>query len=72
MSEANNRGVHGGENVFALQGDPANPARLRAHMKTEQALGTPEEQSFERARQLAGPSEPVQQPERVQAPQLSE
>ncbi|ACD60668.1 hypothetical protein AZ54_18890 [Xanthomonas oryzae pv. oryzae PXO86] len=41
-------------------------------MKTEQALGTPEEQSFERARQLAGPSEPVQQPERVQAQQLSE
>lgn len=72
MSEANNRGVHGGENVFVVQGDPANPAHLRAHMKTEQALGTPEEQSFERARQLAGPSEPVQQPERVQAPQLSE
>lgn len=72
MSEANNRGVHGGENVFVVQGDPANPAHLRAHMKTEQALATPEEQSFERARQLGGPSEPVRQPERTQAPQLGQ
>ncbi|NYI19646.1 hypothetical protein FHR53_001140 [Xanthomonas arboricola] len=72
MSEANHRGVHGGENVFVVQGDPSNPAHLRAHMKTEQALGTPEEQSFERARQFAGPGEPVQQPERTQTPQLGQ
>lgn len=72
MSEANHRGVHGGENVFVVQGEPSNPAHLRAHMKTEQALGTPEEQSFERARQLAGPGEPVQQPERTQTPQLGQ
>ncbi|MEA5122981.1 XVIPCD domain-containing protein [Xanthomonas floridensis] len=72
MSEANSTGVHGGENVFVVQGEPGNPAHLRAHMKTEQALSTPEAQSFERARQLAGPGEQEQQPERSQTPQLGQ
>ncbi|AAW74388.1 hypothetical protein XOO1134 [Xanthomonas oryzae pv. oryzae KACC 10331] len=32
MSEANNRGVHGGENVFVVQGDPRQPGTsARAH-----------------------------------------
>ncbi|PPV09010.1 hypothetical protein XBLMG947_0658 [Xanthomonas bromi] len=72
MSEANKTGVHGGENVFVVQGDPTNPAHLRAHMKTEQALATPEEQSFARAQQSAAPGEVMQQPERTQTPQLGQ
>ncbi|MCC8626571.1 XVIPCD domain-containing protein [Xanthomonas vesicatoria] len=72
MSEANKTGVHGGENVFVVQGDPANPAHLRAHMKTEHALATPEEQSFARVQQIAAPGEVMQQPERTQTPQLGQ
>ncbi|CAD7714180.1 hypothetical protein LMG31886_09750 [Xanthomonas hydrangeae] len=72
MSEANDKGVHGGENVFVVQGDPANPAHLRAHMKTEQALSTPEEQSFARAQQLASPAEQVQPAEPTQTPRLGQ
>jgi hypothetical protein len=39
-----------GEFVFAVQGDRSNPASRRAHMGTDEAIGTPVEQS---ARQLA-------------------
>lgn len=70
MSQAYGNGVHNGENVFVVEGDPTDHAHLRARMNTAQALNTPEAQSFERARQIAGPAEQVQQPERTQTPQL--
>lgn len=37
-----------GELVFVVQGDPKDPAHLRAHMSTEEAIRTPVAQSFER------------------------
>lgn len=41
MSEANNRGVHGGENVFVVQGDPAKPGTsARAHENRTSARHT--------------------------------
>lgn len=43
-------GLQPGQNVFVVQGEPSNPAHLRAHMPTAQAVATPPEQSF---RQLA-------------------
>ena len=39
-------GVSAGQNVFVVQGDPANPAHLRAHMPTDQAVKTPEDTSL--------------------------
>lgn len=39
-------GVSAGQHVFVVQGDPANPAHLRAHMPTEIAVKTPEETSL--------------------------
>lgn len=44
------RSVQAGQNVFIVQGDPKDPAHLRAHLPTEQAVGTSVEASF---RQLA-------------------
>lgn len=38
--------VAGGQNVFVVQGAPNDPAALRAHMPTEQAVGTPVDESF--------------------------
>lgn len=37
--------------VFAVQGDPQNPAHLRASMDMQAALSTPLEQAFNQARQ---------------------
>ena len=37
-----------GHNVFVVQGDPANPAHLRAMMPTAVAAQTPVEQSMQR------------------------
>ncbi|MDS9993249.1 hypothetical protein PNQ69_10715 [Xanthomonas sp. A2111] len=37
-----------GELVFVVQGDPKDPAHVRAHMSTEEAIRTPVAQSFER------------------------
>lgn len=37
-----------GQYVFVVQGDRENPAHQRAHMSTDQAVGTPPEQSFQR------------------------
>lgn len=42
--------VRAGQHVFIVQGDPTNPAHLRAHLPTDQAVSTPIETSF---RQLA-------------------
>lgn len=60
------QGTHtaAGERVFVVQGDPGDPAHLRAHMPTAQATATPPEQSFQ---QLAVVD---QQREREQAQQL--
>lgn len=44
--------VQAGQNVFVVQGSPADPAHLRAHMGTEQAIATPVEASFQRLAEL--------------------
>ncbi|WP_115559370.1 XVIPCD domain-containing protein [Xanthomonas dyei] len=41
-----------GQNVFVVQGDPKDPAHLRAHMPTEQAVATPVETSFRELAQV--------------------
>ncbi|WP_064749983.1 XVIPCD domain-containing protein [Lysobacter antibioticus] len=41
-------GLRPGENVFVVQGALDDPAHLRAHMKTEQAVATPVEASMQR------------------------
>ncbi|SDZ06976.1 hypothetical protein SAMN04487939_11474 [Lysobacter sp. yr284] len=44
--------VAAGENVFVVQGRLDDPAHLRAHMKTDQAIRTPEQASFEKVETL--------------------
>ncbi|TAA23235.1 XVIPCD domain-containing protein [Pseudoxanthomonas winnipegensis] len=51
LSERNAR-VGQGELVFVVQGTLGDPAQLRAHMRTEEAVATPTAQSRERLRQL--------------------
>jgi hypothetical protein len=41
-----------GQHVFIVQGDPNDPAHLRAHMPTEQAVSTPVEASFRELAQV--------------------
>lgn len=41
-----------GQHVFVVQGDPGNPAHLRAHMPTNQAVTTPVETSFRELAQI--------------------
>ncbi|MDC8748369.1 hypothetical protein NY751_20365 [Xanthomonas campestris] len=41
-----------GQYVFVVQGDPRNPAHLRAHMPTDQAVTTPVETSFRELAQI--------------------
>lgn len=69
LSEANGTGVNTGENVFVVQGDPANPAHLRACMKTADAIAAPAGQSFERAAQITAPAQAAVAPQ-VPGPQL--
>jgi len=59
------QGTHAkpGENVFVVQGALDDPAHLRAHMRTEQAVETPVAASFERVQATDG---------QVQARQRSE
>lgn len=49
---AENDRVAAGENVFVVQGRLDDPAHLRAHMKTDQAIRTPEQASFEKVETL--------------------
>lgn len=42
-----------GQNVFVVQGDPADPAKRRAHMATSEAIATPVEQSLERLQAMS-------------------
>lgn len=51
LSERNAQ-VGQGELVFVVQGALGDPAQLRAHMRTEEAVATPTAQSRERLRQL--------------------
>ncbi|WP_057920592.1 XVIPCD domain-containing protein [Lysobacter capsici] len=44
----NKERVAAGENVFVVQGRLDDPAHLRAHMKTDEAVRTPEAASFEK------------------------
>jgi len=46
------RNVQAGELVFVVQGDPKDPAHLRAQMPTGEAVRTPVAQSFERLAQF--------------------
>lgn len=41
-----------GENAFVVHGDPKDPAHHRAHMKTLEAVNTPEAASLSRAQEL--------------------
>ena len=43
-----NQFVRKGENVFVVEGALDNPAHRRAHMKTQDAVGAPEEESIAR------------------------
>lgn len=54
-----------GEYAFAVQGNPANPAALRAGVRTEVAVATPVEQSVQRLQ--AFEREPVRLPEHALA-----
>ncbi len=44
----NGRGVKAGENVFVVQGEMGNPAADRAHMKTDVAVNTSVQNSFQK------------------------
>lgn len=63
-----------GENVFIVQGDPNDPAKRRAHMKTQDAIVMPVEQSLSRLGTLeqASPQQTqgqqIEQPQQDQAP----
>lgn len=63
-----------GENVFIVKGDPNDPAKLRAHMKTQDAIAVPVEEFMSRlaALEQASPQrrqeQQVQQPQQEQAP----
>lgn len=51
LSRAGNN-VAAGEYLFVVQGDPANPAAVRAHMRTDAAIAMPVEQSLERLAEI--------------------
>nr|WP_252255600.1 XVIPCD domain-containing protein [Lysobacter capsici] len=48
-----NERVAAGENVFVVQGRLDDPAHLRAHMKTDEAVRTPEAASFEKVEAIS-------------------
>ncbi|WP_312684328.1 XVIPCD domain-containing protein [Stenotrophomonas chelatiphaga] len=52
LSQANEQG-HAGTNVFVVQGDPSDPAHLRASMPTAVAAQTPVTESMEQAQQIS-------------------
>ena len=52
LSQANEQG-HAGTNVFVVQGDPTDPAHLRASMPTAVAAQTPLSESMEQAQQIS-------------------
>jgi len=52
LSQANEQG-HAGTNVFVVQGDPSDPAHLRASMPTAVAAQTPVGESMEQAQQIS-------------------
>lgn len=52
LSQANEQG-HAGTNVFVVQGDPSDPAHLRASMPTAVAAQTPVSESMEQAQQIS-------------------
>lgn len=56
-----------GENVFIVQGDPNDPAKRRAHMKTQDAIAVPVEESVGRLAALEQAS-----PQRAQDPKIEE
>lgn len=49
-----------GQNVFVVQGDPADPAKRRAHMPTSDAIAMPVEQSLARLQALPDATVPSQ------------
>ena len=71
----NNGVVRKGESLFVVQGALHDPAHHRAHMKTQDALGVPVEQSLERLKALdvvqqRQPAQVMDQPVREMGPQM--
>ncbi|MDL5366570.1 hypothetical protein QSH18_13260 [Xanthomonas sp. NCPPB 2654] len=63
------RKVRAGENLFVVQGALNDPAHLRAHMPTEDALSKPVEQSLAQLQSLSEAqhqTKDIQQPDQVQ------
>ena len=56
-----------GEKVFIVQGDPADPAKRRAHMQTQDAIAVPPEESLKRLTALEQAS-----PQQTQTQQLEQ
>ena len=56
-----------GEKVFIVQGDPADPAKRRAHMQTQDAIAVPPEESLKRLTALEQSS-----PQQMQTEQLAQ
>ncbi|WP_309688545.1 XVIPCD domain-containing protein [Stenotrophomonas sp. SORGH_AS_0321] len=65
LSQANEQG-HAGTNVFVVQGDPSDPAHLRASMPTAVAAQTPVSESMEQAQQISQSQQQVAVQEQTQ------
>ena len=66
---------HAGKNLFVVQGEPDNPAHLRASIPTEQAAQTPVEQSVQQLEVVSQRQEQEalkQQQEQVQLDQVQQ
>ena len=68
LSQANEQG-HAGTNVFVVQGDPSDPAHLRASMPTAVAAQTPVHESMEQAQQVSQSQQQVAMQEQSQVQQ---
>jgi len=65
LSQANEQG-HAGPNVFVVQGDPSDPAHLRARMPTAIAAQTPVHESMEQAQHISQSQQQVAMQEQSQ------
>ncbi|MDR6095956.1 XVIPCD domain-containing protein [Stenotrophomonas sp. SORGH_AS_0321] len=65
LSQAHEQG-HAGTNVFVVQGDPSDPAHLRASMPTAVAAQTPVSESMEQAQQISQSQQQVAVQEQTQ------
>lgn len=65
LSQANEQG-HAGTNVFVVQGEPSDPAHLRASMPTAVAAQTPVHESMEQAQHFSQSQQQVAMQEQSQ------